>query len=544
MLRRLLDCTQEIAAACLAPVENVAEFLDHAEHKIFQVAEAKVRPGFSPLSALVDNEIATLEAIWGRKDGSLTGVTSGFTDLDNYTAGFQASDLIILAARPSMGKTALALNIAFNAAYGRRRAGQSIPPVPVAFFSLEMSKEQLVRRLLSGEGRVDASQIRRAAFLTGEEWTKLQEAAGILLDCPIYIDDTPAATVLDIRAKSRRLKADGKLGLIVIDYLQLMQGRAELSSREQQISEISRSLKGLAKELAVPVIALSQLSREPEKRERKRPQLSDLRESGAIEQDADVVMFIYRDEVYRKDSPDNQGIAEVIVGKQRNGPIGTVKLHFEAKFTRFDDLDKRRRRRVLLRKQGWPGVKTLNHPLMKPPEPHAFQAGQEGAPSVFLYAPGLFRCAARSADFHFNLPGLGLFHFGHHQPQHPVLHGRLDLALIDEAAQVEVPLVVAGEVFLIHHGFPRPQRRADFAVNGEMVLLEIQGHFITGNPGHIGHQDQGFGSLEYIHRGHKDPAGPDPFSLGRGLFFDLGLQFLFSHQWTSFSRPSLRFCGV
>ena len=250
VLRRLLDCTQEIAASCLAPVENVADFLDQAEHKIFQVAESKVRPGFSPLSALVDTEIATLEAIWGRKDGSLTGVTSGFTDLDNYTAGFQNSDLIILAARPSMGKTALALNIAFNAAYGRRRgAGQSTPPVPVAFFSLEMSKEQLVRRLLSSEGRVDASQIRRAAFLTGQEWTKLQEAAGILLDCPIYIDDTPAATVLDIRAKSRRLKADGKLGLIIIDYLQLMQGRAELSSREQQISEISRSLKGLAKEL-------------------------------------------------------------------------------------------------------------------------------------------------------------------------------------------------------------------------------------------------------------------------------------------------------
>ncbi len=341
VLRRLLDCTQEIASACLAPVEDVAEFLDEAEHKIFQVAEAKVRPGFSPLSALVDTEIATLEAIWGRKDGSLTGVTSGFTDLDNYTAGFQASDLIILAARPSMGKTALALNIAFNAAYGRRRGGgQSVPPVPVAFFSLEMSKEQLVRRLLSSEGRVDASRIRRAAFLTGEEWTKLQEAAGLLLDCPIFIDDTPAATVLDIRAKSRRLKADGKLGLIIIDYLQLMQGRHDAPSREQQISEISRSLKALSKELAVPVLALSQLSREPEKRERKRPQLSDLRESGAIEQDADVVMFIYRDEVYRQDSPENKGIAEVIIGKQRNGPIGTVKMHFEAKFTRFDDLEK------------------------------------------------------------------------------------------------------------------------------------------------------------------------------------------------------------
>ncbi|MGA9756530.1 MAG: replicative DNA helicase [Desulfobaccales bacterium] len=341
VLRRLLDCAQEIASACLAPVENVAEFLDRAEHKVFQVAEAKVRPGFSPLSALVDNEIATLEAIWGRKDGSLTGVSSGFTDLDNYTAGFQASDLIILAARPSMGKTALALNIAFNAAYGGppEKPHSRQTPVPVAFFSLEMSKEQLVRRLLSSIGKVDASQIRRATFLTGPEWTKLQEAAGILVDCPIYIDDTPAATVLDIRAKSRRLKADGKLGMVIIDYLQLMQGRPELNSREQQISEISRSLKGLAKELAVPVMALSQLSREPEKRERKRPQLSDLRESGAIEQDADVVIFIYREEVYTKDEK-HKGVAEVIFGKQRNGPIGTVKLAFRDRFTRFDDLER------------------------------------------------------------------------------------------------------------------------------------------------------------------------------------------------------------
>jgi replicative DNA helicase len=284
---------------------------------------------------LVYSEIETLTEIWGRRDGSLTGVTSGFTDLDNYTAGFQASDLVILAARPSMGKTALALNIAFNAAYKSR------PPVPVAFFSLEMSKEQLVRRLLSGEGRVDASQIRRAAFLTAQEWTRLQEAAGLLMDCPIYVDDTPAASVLNIRAKSRRLKADGKLGMVIIDYLQLMHGRYDAPSREQQISEISRSLKALAKELQVPVIALSQLSREPEKREgnRKRPRLSDLRESGAIEQDADVVMFIYRDEVYNEDSRD-KGIAEVIIGKQRNGPIGTLKLHFEAKFTRFDDLER------------------------------------------------------------------------------------------------------------------------------------------------------------------------------------------------------------
>jgi replicative DNA helicase len=328
VLRRLLDCTQEIASQCLAPVEDVAEFLDAAEHKVFQVAEAKVRPGFKPLGTLVEQEIATLEAIWHREAGRITGVPSGFKDLDNITAGFQKGDLIIIAARPSMGKTALALNIAYNAAYHSQ--------VPVSVFSLEMSKEQLVRRLLSSEGRVDASNLRRA-FLSNLEWANLQTAAGYLLDCPMYIDDTPAATVLDIRAKARRLKADGKLGLVIIDYLQLMRGRADISSREQEISEISRSLKALAKELSVPVIALSQLNRRVEERPNKHPQLADLRESGAIEQDADVIIFIYRDEVYREDSPD-QGTAEIIVGKQRNGPTGKVKLHFEKKFTRFDDL--------------------------------------------------------------------------------------------------------------------------------------------------------------------------------------------------------------
>ncbi len=328
VLRRLLDCTQEIASQCLAPVEDVAEFLDAAEHKVFEVAEAKVRPGFKPLGKLVEDEIAHLEAIWHREAGRITGVPSGFTDLDNKTAGFQPGDLIILAARPSMGKTALALNIAYNAAY----QGQ----VPVAIFSLEMSKEQLVRRLLSAIGEVDASNLRRA-FLSTPEWANLQTAAGYLLDCPIYIDDTPAATVLDIRAKARRLKAEGKLGMVIIDYLQLMRGRADIPSREQEISEISRSLKALAKEMQVPVIALSQLNRRVEERPNKRPQLADLRESGAIEQDADVIIFIYRDEVYREDSPD-RGTAEIIVGKQRNGPTGKLKLAFRDKFTRFDNL--------------------------------------------------------------------------------------------------------------------------------------------------------------------------------------------------------------
>jgi replicative DNA helicase len=328
ILRRLLDCTQEIASQCLAPVEDVADFLDAAEQKVFEVAEAKVRPGFKALGTLVEQEIATLEAIWHRDKGRITGVASGFTDLDNKTAGFQKGDLIIIAARPSMGKTALALNIAYHAAYQSQ--------VPVAFFSLEMSKEQLVRRLLSSVGEVDASNLRRA-FLSNLEWVNLQTAAGYLLDCPIFIDDTPGATVLDIRAKARRLKAEGKLGLVFIDYLQLMRGRSDAPSREQEISEISRSLKALAKELNVPVIALSQLNRRVEERPNKRPQLADLRESGAIEQDADVIIFIYRDEVYREDSPD-KGTAEVIVGKQRNGPTGKLKLSFRDKYTRFDNL--------------------------------------------------------------------------------------------------------------------------------------------------------------------------------------------------------------
>ncbi|MGD0215998.1 MAG: replicative DNA helicase [Desulfobaccales bacterium] len=325
VLRRLLDTTQEIAGACFGPVEDVAEFLDTAEQKIFEVAESKVRLGFQPLSALVEKEISNLEAIWHRDISRITGVESGFKDLDHLTAGFQDSDLIIIAARPSMGKTALALNIAYNAAFK--------PQKHVAFFSLEMSREQLVRRLLSSVGKVDASNLRRA-FLSTMEWANLQTAAGYLLDCPIYIDDTPAATVLDIRAKARRLKADGKLNMLVIDYLQLMRGRADVHSREQEISEISRSLKALAKELKVPVIVLSQLNRKVEDRPNKRPQLADLRESGAIEQDADVVIFIYRDEVYREDSPE-QGTAEIIIGKQRNGPTGKIKLNFQAKYTTF-----------------------------------------------------------------------------------------------------------------------------------------------------------------------------------------------------------------
>jgi replicative DNA helicase len=326
VLRRLITLSNEIAAQCYEPISDVEVFLDEAENRVFTIAESKMRQGFHPLNTLVEKEISLLEALYGRQELT-TGVATHFRDLDGYTAGLQNSDLIILAARPSMGKTALALNIAYNVAHYSQ--------IPVAVFSLEMSKEQLVRRLLSSIGRIDASRLRRA-FFSSDEWTRLLEAAGQLYDCPILIDDTPAVSALEVRAKCRRLKRDKKLGLVVIDYLQLMRGRSDVASREQEISEISRSLKALAKELEVPIIALSQLNRRVEERPDKRPVLSDLRESGAIEQDADVIMFIYRDEVYKKDSLD-KGVAEIKIGKQRNGPTGTFKLHFSSQFTRFDD---------------------------------------------------------------------------------------------------------------------------------------------------------------------------------------------------------------
>jgi replicative DNA helicase len=326
VLRQLISCSNTIAAECYDPVNDVEKFLDEAENRIFTIAESRMRQGFFTLNTLVEKEISLLEALYGRQEIT-TGVATHYRDLDRLTAGLQNSDLIILAARPSMGKTALALNIAYNVAHYSQ--------VPVAIFSLEMSKEQLVRRLLSAIGRIDASRLRRA-FLTNDQWTSLQEAAGQLMDCPILIDDTPAVTALEVRAKCRRLKRDNKLGLVLIDYLQLMRGRNDISSREQEISEISRSLKALAKELQVPVMALSQLNRRVEERPDKRPILSDLRESGAIEQDADVIIFIYRDEVYKKESPD-KGVAEIKIGKQRNGPTGTFKMHCASQFTRFDD---------------------------------------------------------------------------------------------------------------------------------------------------------------------------------------------------------------
>jgi replicative DNA helicase len=321
-LRRLLDASQEIAGGCLGQVDDVAEFTGQAAEKIFGVMDERGSESYA-LGDLVPGEIQKTETLWANRDqGLMLGVPSGFTDLDRLTAGFQKSDLIILAARPSMGKTALALNVSYNA------------KLPVAFFSLEMSKEQLVRRYFASEGRINTSRL-RTGNMGGDEWVRLQEVAGKLLDAPIYISDKPKPTSLEIRAQARRLKKRHGVGLVVVDYLQLMRD-PKAKSREQEIARISGDLKAMAKELDVPVVALAQLNRDVEKRPNKRPVLADLRESGALEQDADVVIFIYRDEVYRKDSLD-KGIAEVRVAKQRNGPTGLVKLVYLAEYTRFEN---------------------------------------------------------------------------------------------------------------------------------------------------------------------------------------------------------------
>ncbi|HSI05027.1 MAG TPA: replicative DNA helicase, partial [Myxococcota bacterium] len=271
----------------------------------------------------------TIEKLYERKE-LVTGVPTGFQDLDKMTAGFQPSDLIIIAGRPSMGKTAVALNIAQYAAVHQK--------VPALVFSLEMSKEALVMRMLCSEARID-SQRMRGGFLNSTDWPKLARAAGALAEAPMYLDDTGAISVLEMRAKARRLQAERGLGLIMVDYLQLMRGRTSNEGREREISEISRGLKALGKELKVPVIALSQLNRSLEQRQDKRPMLSDLRESGAIEQDADVICFVYRDEYYNPASPD-KGVAEFIIGKQRNGPTGTVRLRFFNEYTKFENLAK------------------------------------------------------------------------------------------------------------------------------------------------------------------------------------------------------------
>ncbi|MBW2681010.1 MAG: replicative DNA helicase, partial [Deltaproteobacteria bacterium] len=307
---------------------DVDDVIDFAETSIFEISENKIRPTFYPIGKIIEGNIDVLEERQGNR-ALVTGVTTGFTKFDELTAGLQKSDLVILAGRPGMGKTALALNIAKNAAVDAN--------IPVAIFSLEMSKEQLSLRMLSSEARIDSSRLRRG-FISQDDWIKITDSAGVLSQSPIFIDDSPNITALEIRAKSRRLKMEKDIGLIIIDYLQLMKSRASAERRDLEISEISRSLKALAKELDLPVVALSQLNRKLEERSDKRPQLSDLRESGALEQDADIVAFLYRDELYNKDENNpNKGKAELIVSKQRNGPTGFAILTFLDTYTRFEN---------------------------------------------------------------------------------------------------------------------------------------------------------------------------------------------------------------
>jgi replicative DNA helicase len=333
ILRRLVAVGEEIAVSALEPHgRDAKQILDEAEGKVFRIAEqgARDRAGFVRLEPLLTRVVERIQELFERAGGSdVTGVPTGFTDLDSKTSGLQAGDLIVIAGRPSMGKTALALNIGEHVAIDLG--------MPVAVFSMEMGAAQLALRMLGSVGRIDQQRL-RTGRLTDEDWPRLSEAIERMHAAPLYIDETPAMNALELRARARRLAREYKqLGLVVVDYLQLMSATAAGENRATEISEISRSLKALAKELKVPVIALSQLNRTVETRTDKRPVMSDLRESGAIEQDADVILFIYRDEVYNPETSD-RGVAEIIIGKQRNGPIGRVNLRFGGEFTRFDNL--------------------------------------------------------------------------------------------------------------------------------------------------------------------------------------------------------------
>ncbi len=333
ILRKLIESATEIVSRSFEDTERADEVLDKAEQLIFKISESRLKQTFIPLRGILKHSFELIEDLYASKR-HLTGVSSGFPDLDEKTSGFQPSDLVIIAGRPSMGKTAFALNIAQHVAIEEK--------TPVGIFSLEMSKEQLVQRMLCSEARVDSHRL-RTGYLSDSEWPKLTTAAGLLSEAQIFVDDSPAISMLEMRAKARRLKADADVGIIIVDYLQLVSGSPGVESRQQEISAISRSLKALAKEINVPVLALSQLSRAVEARggrQQHRPVLSDLRESGAIEQDADVVLFIYRPEVY-DDSMENKGVAEVIIGKQRNGPTGTVRMAFIDQYTRFEALTTR-----------------------------------------------------------------------------------------------------------------------------------------------------------------------------------------------------------
>ena len=328
--RRLIDAATQTIAESYEDAENVRELIDRAEQRVFQIAEGELGKGVLPLSVAITEAFVAIERAH-EHPGALTGVTTGYTELDEITAGLQASDMIILASRPSMGKTALTLCMARNAAIKSA--------VPVLYFSLEMSTEQLAQRLLCAEARVSSHRL-RTGRLSEEEWQRLSEWTSKLIDAPLYIDDTPAISVMELRAKARRAKSEYDIGLIFVDYLQLMTASENFGNREQEIAYISRSLKALAKELDVPLVACAQLSRAVESRTDKRPQLSDLRESGSLEQDADVVMFLFRPEVYGivdEEGSTQEGVAEIILGKQRSGPIGNVFLSFVAESLRFEE---------------------------------------------------------------------------------------------------------------------------------------------------------------------------------------------------------------
>jgi len=327
LLRKLISAATQIASESYDPSQNAEAIVDKAEQLIFDVSQKKKASRFLALKDIIKNSIETIDGLYQRKE-NITGLATGFRELDIKTAGLQPSDLIIIAGRPSMGKSALASCIAEHIGVIEKK--------PVAFFSLEMSKEQLVQRMLCSHARVDAHKV-RTGFLSQADWPRLVSAAGKLSEAPIYIDDTPGITVMELRAKARRLKSQYDIKLIILDYLQLMQGPARSENRQQEISEISRSLKALARELNVSLIAISQLSRAVEQRADHKPQLSDLRESGAIEQDADLVALIVREEIYNP-TEENKGMADLIIAKQRNGPIGNIKLAFLGEFMRFDNL--------------------------------------------------------------------------------------------------------------------------------------------------------------------------------------------------------------
>jgi replicative DNA helicase len=331
--RKLITAATDIVTKGFEDKVDVEDLLDGAQKVIFEISENKIRPAYYQVCDILKDTIKNIELLYEKKE-LVTGVPSGYTDLDKLTAGFHPGDLVIIAGRPAMGKTTFALNVA---QYAAMEAGK---PFPAAVFSLEMPKEQLVERLLCSVARVDLGRL-RSGHLQENDWPKLAKAAGILHDAKVFIDDTPSIPIMELRSKARRLKAEHDIGLIVIDYLQLMRAGPNPESRQQEISEISRSLKALAKELGIPVIALSQLNRSLEQRTDKRPMMSDLRESGAIEQDADIIMFVYREEVYEKEKEELKGKAEVIIGKHRSGPTGVVHLTFRGEYTRFENASPR-----------------------------------------------------------------------------------------------------------------------------------------------------------------------------------------------------------